>query len=325
MNFKVFGLHEKIYKFLVYGIVIISTISCIYYYIKTVNKSDTFIISIVYALLLFIVGIYITTMQNKVQNSFYRRKDQYHVMKKLNALFLTTDTNSCSDDDLRSFIIFHKGFTGRTHDGYKDKENPIYIDPDCFNYKNSFIILENKFIENQSVILHILNVKTNEYIDGNHLNKKVPYILISKVIEFLEDTSGWCEKNLELTTLQLEDFIEYIDKILEGSNKIIKEFKITISNLNKKHLKYSKKIKSIINKIENIYGERLFNEINKNDTIAHKFGVLEDLIKEVDRNMATYESHNELHEELEGVFNSTQEIKLKIDELSAMIELYTVK
>src|SRR5690625_223026 len=80
----------------------------------------TFIISIVYALFLFVIGTYMYNMSSKTQNLLYRRKNQYINLKILYSMY-SSEVFSDNEDRLFSFINMNKGFTGR----FKEKGEKI--------------------------------------------------------------------------------------------------------------------------------------------------------------------------------------------------------
>ncbi len=91
MRFYIFTIWEIIYKKVITVLVAGITIWSVYWYLNLKDKSDTFVVSTVYALFLFIIGIYINTMDKKVNDKFYDREEYYLSLIKLNSVFKTFD------------------------------------------------------------------------------------------------------------------------------------------------------------------------------------------------------------------------------------------
>lgn len=91
MRFYIFTIWEIIYKKVITVLVAGTTIWSVYWYLNLKDKSDTFVVSTVYALFLFIIGIYINTMDKKVNDKFYDREEYYLSLIKLNSVFKTFD------------------------------------------------------------------------------------------------------------------------------------------------------------------------------------------------------------------------------------------
>ncbi|MGG4107955.1 hypothetical protein AAXB25_29105 [Paenibacillus lautus] len=154
MQFYIFSKHERFYKVIAFSLVFIVTIACIYLYISLNNtlKSNelnilTFVLSLFYALLLFIIGIYLTTMQNKTGNLLYRRKQQYRYLKGLLSSYSGKFTVDVDTKTLYSTIVFLQVLTGRTD---SDKKAPI--PQDGFEFTDKYLKLEKSFLEYRASI-----------------------------------------------------------------------------------------------------------------------------------------------------------------------------
>lgn len=119
IKFDIIKIWERVYKKIVILLVVGITIWSVNWYLNLNDKSDTFIVSTLYALFLFGMGIYLNYMENKIDEKFYERKDYYLVLLRLKAMFNTMNLENYSDEDVFSAIISFKTFTGRS-DGMKD-------------------------------------------------------------------------------------------------------------------------------------------------------------------------------------------------------------
>jgi len=126
-------------------VIIGTTVASIFIYLKNSNNDKmTFIISIVYALFLFVIGTYMYNMSSKTQNLLYRRKNQYINLKILYSMY-SSEVFSDNEDRLFSFINMNKGFTGR----FKEKGEKVkpYIQQEGFSFKPKYIQLEKLFLD----------------------------------------------------------------------------------------------------------------------------------------------------------------------------------
>lgn len=322
MRFEIFGIHEKIYKWIALASVLGVSITSFLYYLQLKDKSDTFLIAISYALFLFIIGIYMTNMSEVTRNLFYRRKEQYIVLKKLNSVFSAKSVHSCSDNDVISFIISHKVFTGRYE---KQKGETKYIAQNGFKYKKKYLVLEDRFCEQHANILIDFNSRINEYIDLNKLNKKVKYIHLSQINIFIDDLQGWHTKYLELSPSQTNGFTEFSNQLIQDLEKSINELKRIKNKLIKMNIKYHQKINKEIKKIEKIYGNKLIDDIYKLDNISYGLSVLERLITDVGAKMLKFDSVEEIQVNCSQINIILNELGMKIDSCADILEFESLK
>lgn len=343
MKFKVFGFHKRMYKWIAFVSVVLITIVCVTYYLllKSYNATDkekiktepsegsflehfliefqdsSFILSVVYALFLFIVGLYLTSMSTKVQNLYYRRKEQYKNLKKLNEILSVEKSTDISDKNIRSIIIMHQGFTGRI----SDQKGRSYIQQEGFNYTKKFLKLEKDILLQHGSLVEIINLKLNKYIDCYGLNKKHRNIFITDLDIFLNETDSWINDRLELTENQLILFNQYIKKVILLCSRQIRNNNKRKIKFNKIMLRSNRKNKSIISRIEDVYGARLQNDIMFEDNLIINLSELENLIKAIDNKILTYDDLQELFSEQNSeLLEAFELINNRIYELKEMIE-----
>jgi len=170
MRFYIFTIWEIIYKKVITVLVAGITIWSVYWYLNLKDKSDTFVVSTVYALFLFIIGIYINTIDKKINDKFYDRKEYYLSLIKLNSVFKTFDLENYSDDNILQSIINFQGFTSRSSEL---KKYPPYIPIKGFKFKDEELNVENEFIEKRRSLITTLHKNIMDYIDNNSIEKKM--------------------------------------------------------------------------------------------------------------------------------------------------------
>lgn len=333
MKFKVFGFFEKLYKWIAFISVVLITVGGVAYYLVLKDNSvagnkdakgfiiefqdSSFIIGVVYALFLFIVGLYLSSMSSKVQNLYYRRKEQYINLKRMSEVVSVSRLDDESDDKVESKIIFHRGLTGRLG----EKKRRPYIIEDGYKYTSKYLKLEDDLLSLRSNLVQFFNLKINKYIDCYSLKKKHLNVFIYDLDKFLLDIDIWIEKHLEVTEVQRKAFVDYIRKLV-----------VTVSRDNKKHnrnklkfkrtyVKSAREVRKITSRIEKIYGARLHNDIKFEDNLTMSLNALEDLIKGLENKTLTDEDLLEMlgdqSSELLGEINS---IHARLHELQEIIE-----
>lgn len=114
MKFNIFSLSEKYYKIVTMIIVVVVTISCFVYYYSLDDKSDTFIVSTLYATFTFIVGLYLSYKSSTINDKIYERKSCYITLLRLEELFSSICmTSIVSNKDAALHVITFQVFTGR--------------------------------------------------------------------------------------------------------------------------------------------------------------------------------------------------------------------
>lgn len=332
MNFKVFGFHERLHKLFATISVVSITFGCVAYYLllKRYNagkvspenffenfliefQDSSFILSVVYALFLFIVGLYLTSMSTKLQNLYYRRKEQYKNLIRLNEVLSAEKVTDISDDKIMSSIIIHQSFTGRNI----EKKRKPYILQDGFSYSSKFLELEESILLQRRTIVEIYNLKVNKYIDCYGLSKKHLNIFISDLDKFLVEVDNWIDNNLEVAETQRTSFKNYLGKVIQASSRDRRKHKKSKVKYKKIILKSKRKVNGLISKIESVYGARLQNDLMFEDNLTFNLFELENIIKALDNKILTYddlqelfsEQNSELHEVINSINDRIYELK----------------
>lgn len=305
MKFDVIGMWEMIYKKVIILSVVGLTIWSVNWYLNLTDKSDTFIVSTVYALFLFAIGIYVNYMGNKINESFYDRKDYYLVLSKLNSIFNILNLEDYSDKDVFMAIVHFKTFTSRT-DGMKDI--PPFVPEEGFRFKYKELDIEDEFIEKRNKLLGKLKENIMDYIDKNLIIKTVPYPNIDSIYF---DVRGWCTKNCKIDKNELENIETYIYGLFSESRNEMDELELLMQKITKLYRSYRDKIIWNMKIIENTYGKRLEYEFYKEDQFLNEIRPIRMLVEQVKNSMCTYdELSNDISEFKEDISSLYERIEL---------------
>ncbi|MGG3234257.1 hypothetical protein ABEP17_12330 [Priestia flexa] len=317
MKFKIFKIRELIYKKLTYSFVFIITVGCIaLYFYKNDSEEIAFIISLFYALFLFIISIYINNEAAKIQNLFHRRKEQYRSLKDLAEIYKPT---SWDKDDLLSYIIFVQGMTGRIGDGKRS-----FIRINGFEYTDKYLKIEKSYLNLRKDLHTLLNDEINKYIPSKKLTKKVRNVFIHDITKFFADVIGWLDDHLDLTEKEKNEFLNFIESFRRVNKKKFKQWERATNKIKRMIRKTSEKCQGNMLKIEELYGEMLFETINEENAIYTNFNVLEKLIQEVKNEVLVYsdfeeitdEYYQKVHDQLEILHRKLNLIKEEVEEIS---------
>lgn len=317
MKFKIFRLQELIYKKVIYTIVTLSTVICIFIYLENRNSDEmAYVLSIFYALFLFIIGLYMNNISAQIQNMFYRRKEQYKSLKSLSEIYKPTTKEK---EDILSFVIMTQALTGRTSEDI----NP-YIKFNGFNYTESYLRLEKSFLKQREELNGLLLDDLNNYISINNLKKKVVNILILDMKKFFDDVDTWTEETLDLTEEETIQFLGFINNFRKENKVRFKNLDKRIYKIRKMMNKTSRKCLDNMIRIEKEYGDRLFESLNEENELYNNFVVIEKLIKELGNEVLlqdefveyTDEYYKNIKEYLENIDTQLQSIKEEVEVIS---------
>lgn len=320
MEFNIIRTWELLYKKIIFILIILISIlsMCWYFTSADTQKSDTaYIVSILYALFLFIIGIYDNYMKNKIDEKFYERKAYYLNLLKLKKLFNTMNFEGCSDEDIFNSIIWFKGFTSRPDDM---KNIQPYISQQGFKFNDKELTIEDEFIENRQKLIEKLNKEIMKYIKKNSISKKCPYPKVDKVYFSVEE---WCVKYTNLTDKDLESMEDYIYKLFSKLQKELDEFEIIMQKVLKQYKSYKIKVEWNIKTIEDIYGPKLKYEFLQEDRFINEIRPIKQLIEDIQRKMCSNDDLlDSISEVKDDILSVHEQIKLLENNLE---EIHTIK
>lgn len=315
MKFSIFSKYELSYKWVGYFIIAIATAGSYIAYKYFENDDMSFVISILYALFLFVINLYLSNESMNIKNLFYRRKEQYIQLKKLNELY---STGHNLKDDLFMFVISRKAFM----EANNDKKSSPYIKENGFNLKSKYINLEAAYLEERQKLNQELNERIANYIETHNLKKKNKFISSSldpRTIFF--NGNEWIENHLDVCENQSEMFLYFIDRLKKDLKKQLKYFGKISKKLQDENNSIREKSKKNMLRIEKIYGDKLIESLNEESSLYSSLSVLENLIRELGREALTYENIETVGEEyLHKVTYEIDKINYKLNEIQDYLE-----
>lgn len=275
MKFEIFGIWERIYKKTILFFVIGITYLTIYWYHKQEIKLDTFIISTIYALILFFIGLYINYMENKVNGKFYVRKEYYLNLLKVRGLLKSIQLTNYSDTEALNLILFFNVVRSRECDRK-------FIEEKGFKFSHKELEVEDIFIKKRDNLLiefktSIMDYASNNSIYQKHLNLNIDSVFI--------DVETWCEEHYNLQGNEIEEMKNFIYGLYDKYETELSEIKLLIAKIIKLYNSCKEKVDDNINLIERIYGERLENEIYKEEKLERELVLIKNNMEEIKDNI----------------------------------------
>ncbi len=304
MEFNIINTWELIYKRIIFIFILLISILSICWYFKSVDtqKSDTaYIVSILYALFLFLIGIYDSYMKNKIDEKFYERRNYYLNLLKIKDLFNTINFENYSDEEVFEAIIWFKGFTSRA-DGMQNVQP--YILQQGFKFDDEELTIEDEFIVSRQKLIEKLNNGIMQYIDKNSISKKCPYPKLDKVYFSVEE---WCIKYTNLNGRGLKNMEDHIYRLFLESQKELDEFEIIMQKVLETYKSYKKKVEWNTKTIENTYGPKLKYEFLQEDRLVNEIKSIRILIEGIQMNMCSNGDLSEFISEVKGDIQSVYE------------------
>lgn len=311
MNFRIFKIWEIIYKKVIITLIGVFTIWGIDWYLNLNDKSDTFIISTLYALFLFLIGIYINYMEDKIDDKFYERKDYYLVLLRLKDIFNSMSLDKCLEKDVIRAIISFKVFTNRA-DGMKDKGIQPYIPEKGFKFKYNELNIEDKFIRKRNNLLDRLNNNVMDYINKNSIATTVPYPHIDN-LDF--NIKEWCSKYCKLGDDKLKNMETYVYGLFSEFQDDMDELHLLMQKITKLYCFYRKKVALNIKRIENTYGKRLEYEFYKENQYVYEISSIRDIVQQIHDTMCSNDENEELSNDITELREDISSLYERIESL----------
>lgn len=316
MDFKIFSIWEKIYKKIMLLFVIIITFICIYWYQQQETAPDTFIISTLYALILFFIGMYVSYMENKISERFYIIKEYYLNLLKVKGLLKGITSKGYSDTEMLTSILGFQIMGCRKCGGK-------YIEEKGFNFNYKELEIEDKFIKKRDDLLSKFKTRIIEYAKENSLSQKYLNINIDSIFINVE---YWCEEHYNLQDNEIEKMKDFIYGLYEEYETELSEIKLLIIKITQLYNSYKEKVDYNINLIKRVYGERLENEIYKEEKMEQELMLIKNTmeeikndiknnIEEINEDIITSINQNEqsINENINSLYNKLDSIKCNIE------------
>ena len=278
MKFKIIGWHELHFKKVYWGMALLLTIGSVILSIFSDEKSLILaLVSIGYALFLFILSTYKADISSRSQNLFRRTKEQYIHLKNLaNQVYKPTNWET---NNLFLHLIVTKRLTGRIDEGNEDIKP--FIKMEGVYYTEKYLQNEKLYLDLHSK-LNTLDNKIKEYIADYNLKKRTLNVRIFEATEFFSNKEGWIDKNLDLNAEQRADILAFADNLYKENQKSFKAYSRAEKKIRRAIKKISDKCQKNILQIEAMYGEMLFQALDEESTLYTNFNVLEKMLRKID-------------------------------------------
>lgn len=251
---------ERNYKAVSALMVVLATVSCcIVFLLFDKNSVASFLISMLYALVLYIVGVFTSTMSERVVSSLHKKAQVYINLKRINELFdsfeyhvTLTETDTIKDgiETLYSNIIFFNSFTGHINDTSID-DNP-YIKNLGVIFDQDFLRTQKRFFEMSKSIVADVNDKLQDYIKANDVKTKVPYPHFD--LKHISNPNLWCTEYVDGDCRDILELIYDIYEQYEQKFEVLRNLMIFINN---SFGEYKIECKKGISQLERMYGQKL--------------------------------------------------------------------
>lgn len=321
MNFKATNWFERNYKWLSAVLIGLFTAYGICYYINLSDKSDTFIASLIYALLLFLAGIYLNYMSNTIESKIDDRIDIYRNLL-LARSFLKNDDERNDLERVLNRIAWFQISTGRSKKHQENDPRPI-ISERGIRFDASDLVIEKEFEtaydDVRSRIISFLHM----YLQENDIQIKTSDISISSLSSFKPDL--WCKENLEDYSKHGRKMVAFIYKQMEAERFDIEALEFLGQKVMNLYDNFLYQTNKNINQIERMYGGKLQYKMLQQNELQENFRFVMERIYEVeDRLSGSIDEHDVKMEsyvsEINDVLIATNDLRNQIADLQDSIE-----
>ena len=323
MDFKATRWLERNYKWLATIVIVFFTTYAIYYYINLNDRSDTFVAALIYALLLFVAGIYLNYMNNSIDSKIDDRIEIYRNLL-LARSFLKHEDERNDLEKVLNRISWFQISTGRNKKREDNDPRPIISDRGIkFNAKE--LEIEERFITAYNEVHSRIIDFLQKYIQENDLKIKTRNISINSLSSFKPDL--WCRENLEDYSKHGRKMVSYIYKQMEAERFEIESLEVLGQKVMALYDQYLYQTNKNIQHIERIYGRKLHYKMLQQDELQENFKFIMERIYEVeDRLSGSISEHDDKIEgyvcEINDVLRSVNGIGLQILDLQNSVDNY---
>lgn len=333
MKFKIFGIYEVVYKIATYLIVTCVTIAAIYYYFYTKDKNNTFIVATLYATFLFIVGIYLSNMEKKIENKIYERINAYVNLCRVKNLL---DDDISTTHSIKIAIITFKVLSGRADDISLEKRKkafcqkmdfdylmntpaqhqrpqnamPNFINEEGFVFTENINNIENAYMNLESELNKELTDSINEYLKRSEIKADV---LTFSELDFLDTNyDEWCDTHIVGTDKQIEAVKNFIYTKIESLYERICLLNIKRKKVEKYYKKCLQKTNKNIKRLEAIYSNKLHYIIDSDNITIQTSNEIKEYLDTI------YREQENLYQ-LDDITNAIRECEQTVDNIYSKI------
>lgn len=316
MDFKATGWFERNYKRILAVVVISVSIGAVFYYFSLQDKSDTFIAASVYALFLFVAGIYMNYMSNKIEDKLQDRIEIYLNLQRVDGFFKATLKEKTLDyDATERAIISFQVFTSRTENMEKEEIAP-YIKQRGIKFDAKELEIENIFLELYSKLLKSITEIIESYIRDNSIPINCRYVNVHDIFNFNPDL--WCKEYLSNYETDGKNMVNFIYNKINGLNDEYSKLEMLSIKVSKLYLGYFHRAKQNIKQIEKMYGRKLQYIISQQREIQGNFDYLYQLLKEMENRIEL--QMDEHDSKIENYVECLERISESIDSLCSGVD-----
>lgn len=316
MDFKATGWFERNYKWIIAVVVISVSIGSVFYYFSLKDRSDTFIAASVYALFLFVAGIYMNYMSNKIEDKLQDRIEIYLNLQRVHGFFKATlEEKTLNYDTTEQAIISFQVFTSRTEVMEKEGIAP-YIKQRGIKFNAKELEIENIFREQYSKLSKSINEIIESYIRDNSISITCRYVNIYNIFNFNPDL--WCKEYLCNYETDGKNMVDYIYDKINGLSDEYARLEILNLKVSKLYFGYFHRARQNIKQIEKMYGRKLQYIISQQREIQGYFDYLFQLLKEMENRIEL--QIDEHDSKIENYVECLERISESIDSLCSGVD-----
>lgn len=284
----------------------------VFFYFKHSNNSDvTFILSIVYALFLFVIGLYINERTAKIQNDFFIRKEQYLNLNQLSGMLSLNDNTR---QDLFEYLITAKALTGRSSKNFK---GPIIMKMNGINFSKRYLTKEESYLSINKSIAELIRCEVDSYIKNKELKPRVLHTHIHNIDEFIDTSRKWSDNYLKLNDEESLEFISHIESIKKQNSKLFRKYYKNANILINIVQRSKKKCDFTLTKFKEIYGNQLNYSLDADELLHRNFQEIKEKITGLENIILSEETYIIYSREMKRLF---EQISYKLDEIDNLIQ-----
>ena len=314
MDFKATNWLERNYKWLSVIILGILTICAISSYFKLSDKNYTFFVSLVYAFILFLAGIFLNYMSNTIESKINER-----IEILTNLRFIITSLNHEDDPGLLENVITRIAqfqiLTGRREGINSHDEHPIITNKGV-KFDTDELVIESEFEVGYYYLRNLILDIIGTYINENHLELRTQRISINTLFGF--EPELWCQDTLANYNEHGHEMVMYLYRELENIRNDIDSLEwlgLKVMNL---YDMYLAQAKENIKHIERLYGRKLHYKMQQQGEMQRNFQVVLDYIHDVNENLST--KLNAHDNRIERYMRSINEMSQALNDIAEQID-----
>lgn len=311
MDFKVIHLYERLYKIITTFAVLLVSSSLVFWCYKTqFEASVVFFASIIYALFLFLVGIYINYVGSKINDHIIERADTYTRLESVLSIMKLMEKMPYRVDCIDTF----QEITGRSESDIFLRENngdktffavwgKLKM-PLSKESQKKLGKMESKFLDENSKICERIR---NTILQSGYANGEIEII---DAISFAID--DWCNSNRNSVS-DRKALMAYYNNHNDTPwiNADIETLKKSYAKVEKAYLGFKKKAQKNVKDIERAYGKRI-------DYEAQRLYEISDSISGITQDMDS--AKDDIVDAVNEVFDFLQDIEVRLSGQESAVE-----